>query len=319
MSRISPGLLFLILTLSRSISAGSWITLAPVLEARQEVAVATAGGKIYLIGGIGNGRVLTSVEQYDPVTNQWRFVSPIPQPLHHSAAVAIGESIYLIGGYRTLAFDPTDAVYRYDIGSDRWQSVARLPSPRGAHAAAAIEGKVYVVGGVPGGNQLTVYDPLTYRWAALAPMPTPREHLAAVAVAGQLFAISGRLQGNVSAFESYDPMLNRWRTLAPIPTSRSGIAAAAVGERIYVFGGEGNTRASTGVFAETESYSVSSGRWSTETPMLTPRHGIGAAAIGDVIYIPAGAAVQGFGTSATHEAFITPAAPRRRAARKGGL
>jgi len=273
---------------------------------------------VYVIGGIGNGRVLSSVERYDPSTNQWRFVVPLPEPLHHAAAASVGSSIYVVGGYRSLAFDATDSVYRYDTTTDRWHSMARLPAPRAALAAAAIDGKVYAVGGVPGGNQLTAYDPLTDRWTTLASMPTRREHLAAVGALGQLFAISGRLQGNVSAFECYDVIQDRWIVLPPIPTARSGIAAAVVGERIYVFGGEGNPLPVSGVYAENESYSIRGGVWRTETPMPTPRHGIGAAAIGDSIYIPAGATVQGFGTSNIHDAFVPAAGPRRRAARRGG-
>ena len=41
--------------------------------------------------------------------------------------------------------------------------------------------------------------------------------------------------------------------------------------------------------------------------MPTPRHGIGAAVIGDRIYLPGGANVQGLATVATHEAYVVPA------------
>ena len=48
--------------------------------------------------------------------------------------------------------------------------------------------------------------------------------------------------------------------------------------------------------------------------MRLPRHGIGAAAVGDLIYIPSGAPVEGFGTTAAHDALVV-SAPRRRAVR----
>jgi N-acetylneuraminic acid mutarotase len=297
------------------ILASGWIELAPVLIPRQEVAVASANGKLYLIGGISGSEILTSVEEYDPSTGLWRFVAPLPEPRHHAAAATIDGSLYLIGGYETLAFDPQSSVFRYDIASDRWFEVAALPAPRGAHAALPIDGRIYAVGGVPGGTALAVYDPNTNAWTTLAPMPTPREHLAAAAVDGMLYVAGGRFtSGNVAAFERFDPSTGSWTILPELPTARSGLAAAAIGDHVYVFGGEGNTATSTGVFAQTESYDVTTGTWMSEPDMRTPRHGIGAATIGTLIHIPAGSPLQGFGTTTVHDAFFANA-NRRRAVR----
>ncbi len=290
----------------------AWISLAPVLTPRQEIAVAAANGKVYVIGGLAGETVLASVEEYDPQTDRWGFVAPLPQPVHHAAAATVGDRIYVIGGYRTVAFDPTTDVHQYDPLLDRWMTVASLPSQRGALAAAAIDGKIYAAGGAPTFRELVVYDPATDHWTALAPMPTPREHLAAVAFGGKLFVVGGRGAGrNTGAFEMYDPITNQWTGLAPLPTPRSGLAAAVLGGRMYVFGGEGNSAVPSGVFAENESFDFASGRWQSELPMPTPRHGIGAAAIGTRIHIPGGATIAGFSTSDVHEAFGFPPARRR--------
>src|SRR5215212_6293244 len=103
-----------------------WIPLAPMQVARQEVAVAEAGGKVYVIGGIGGGETVDTVEQYDPATNSWRFVAPLPRPLHHPAAASSGDAIYVIGGYGDLTFTPIADVYRYDVAANVWTSVAEL-------------------------------------------------------------------------------------------------------------------------------------------------------------------------------------------------
>jgi N-acetylneuraminic acid mutarotase len=301
-----------------AILAGVWISLAPLQTARQELAVAAANGRLYAIGGISGNSVLSSVEEYDPPTNRWRFVAPLPETLHHPAAAVVDDIIYVIGGYRTLAFDPTSAVYRYDPRSDLWTRVASLPSPRGALAAAVIDGRIYAVGGNPGGNALTMYDPMADRWTSLAAMPTAREHLAAVAAGGKLYVAGGRQPRNVAALEVYDPATDRWGALSPLPTARSGLAAAVTGARMYVFGGEGNPFSPTGVFEQNEAYDIGSDTWRTDTAMPTPRHGIGAAVIDDRIYIPGGAILQGFGAINTNEAFIAVAPPRRRAVRPSG-
>ncbi|HEY3057066.1 MAG TPA: kelch repeat-containing protein [Thermoanaerobaculia bacterium] len=299
-----------------SIVAAAWISLAPVLTPRQEISVAAANGKVYIIGGLAGNDVLSSVEEYDPQTDRWRFVAPVPQPVHHAAAATLDNMIYVVGGYRTISFAATKEVFRYDPAADRWTQLADLPSPRGALAAAAIDEKIYAVGGAPTFRELVVYDPAVDRWTTLSPMPTPREHLAAVAFGGKLYVVGGRAGTNTGAFEMYDPLTDRWTTLASLPTPRSGLAAAVLNNRVYVFGGEGNPAAPTGVFSQNESFDFVSGSWRSEPPMPTPRHGIGAAAIGGRIFIPAGATVAGFGTSDVHEAFATDLPGRRRAVRR---
>jgi N-acetylneuraminic acid mutarotase len=300
-----------------AILLATWSVLAPVLVPRQEVAVASVNGKLYLIGGIsGDPSILSSVEEYDPVSNSWRFVAPLPRPRHHAAAAVIGQQIYVIGGYESLSFDPKQNVYRYDARTDQWTEVAPLPFARGALAAVSIEGKIYAVGGAPGnGRELVVYDPSMNRWTQLASMPTGREHLSAAAVGGKLYVAGGRLATISAAFERYDPAANTWTVLPNLPTARGGLAAAAVASRIYVFGGEGNPSTATGVFEQNESFDVVSGTWRTEEPMAVPRHGIGAVAIGNRIYIPGGAPVQGFGTTNVHDALVIDA-PKRRSVRQ---
>ncbi len=296
--------------------AAAWITLAPVLTPRQEVAVATANGKLYLVGGFGDGgSILSSVEEYDPATNTWRFVAPLPQGRHHAGIAVVGSSIYVVGGFSALAFDPQSSVYRYDTLTDQWTEVAALPRPRGALGAVTIDGKIYAVGGLPGGRDLTVYDPAANSWTELPPMPTPRDHLAAVAARGILFVAGGRFtSGNTTAFECYEPGPQRWTSLPPVPSARAGIAGAELNDRIYVFGGEGNPVSFTGTFPNVESFDLVTFTWRGEPSMPTPRHGIGAATIGPVIYIPAGGPIQGLSTTSVHEAFV-PEVPRRRAVR----
>lgn len=309
--------LALLLLLAARLDAGGWVSLAPPVVPRQEIAVVAAAGKLYILGGIdANRQGIASVEEYDPATNAWRMRAPMPRPLHHPAAAAIGGAIYVIGGYDGQTNAPTSAVHRYDIAANQWTAVASLPSPRAALAAVTIDGKIYAVGGVPGsGRELTVYDPAANAWTARAPMPTPREHLAAAAEGGMLYVAGGRFPANTNAFERFDPASDTWTALPPLPTARGGLTAAAFDGRVYVFGGEGNRAVATGVFAEVESYGVAANAWRREEDMLTPRHGIGAATIEGRIHIPSGSPFEGFGTTPVHDAFVVHPS-RRRAVRR---
>ena len=72
-------------------------------------------------------------------------------------------------------------------------------------------------------------------------------------------------------------------------------------------GGEGgiiNQPGQQTVFGQMESYDPKTNRWQSHAPMPTPRHAVGAVAIGDWIYVAGGGAVLGGAVqSAIHEAF----------------
>jgi hypothetical protein len=71
--------------------------------------------------------------------------------------------------------------------------------------------------------------------------------------------------------------------------------------RIFVVGGETTGK----VFPENEAYNPATDRWTVMTPMRTPRHGAGAAVLGDSIYIAGGGLTFGGSQPSTiNEAFI---------------
>jgi N-acetylneuraminic acid mutarotase len=58
------------------------------------------------------------------------------------------------------------------------------------------------------------------------------------------------------------------------------------------------------VFGQMESYDPQTNTWQSHAPMTTPRHAVGATAIGDAIYVAGGGAVTGGSVqSSVHEAF----------------
>ena len=91
-----------------------------------------------------------------------------------------------------------------------------------------------------------------------------------------------------------------------MPTGRSGMAGGVVGDCVYVFGGEGNPADPAGIFHQVEAYEPAADRWWSLPPMQTARHGIYAAVLGNVIYLPGGATQQGFGVTAVNEAYVVP-------------
>jgi N-acetylneuraminic acid mutarotase len=79
--------------------------------------VVTLGSRIYALGGEPTrGVVSDAVERYDPVTRAWTALTPMPFRGHGLGAVAVGDSIYVMGGFggaSDAVGTESVAVYRY--------------------------------------------------------------------------------------------------------------------------------------------------------------------------------------------------------------
>ena len=299
---------------------GAWRTAASAPMKRTEVAVATAGGKIYVVGGfeepslgnVLNFAITSAVEEYDPATDKWTAKAPMPVGLHHVGIGVAGGRLYVVGGYKQSGLSvwgPVATVYMYDPANDAWSERAPMPTARGALSVAVHEGKLYAIGGYEGranSAAVEVYDPVQNTWTSRAPLPTPRDHLAAAAAGGKVYAVGGRLKGdyhrNLAVTEVYDPNKDRWSKAADLPTARSGITAAEASGRLYVFGGEG----ADGTFSENEAYDPSRDAWQTMVPMLTARHGLGSAVVDGHIHVISGGPTPGGSFSNVNEVFSPP-------------
>jgi N-acetylneuraminic acid mutarotase len=286
---------------------GRWTHLTPMPTARQEVAAAAYGGRVWVIGGFGPGaEPVPTVEMYDPAQNIWETRASLPEPVHHPAAAVVGERLFVIGGYTggRVRWEPLDTVWEFVPARERWEARAPMPTPRGALAVAVLNGRIHALGGSGESvsNAHEVYDPAANRWTRLNAMPTARDHLAAVGFQGRVWALGGRASfagaqyGNV---EIYDPATDSWRTGEPLPTGRGGLAAVAMSDRIFVFGGEAPLR----IFNATEMWETAGQRWIAKEPMPTARHGLGAVVLGGRVFVPAGGTQPGFAVSGANEAY----------------
>jgi N-acetylneuraminic acid mutarotase len=212
-------------------AAGTWTTLAPTGDPRQEVSFTEAGGKLYLFGG-------TTVERqqvYDPAANSWRPTSgpgDLPGKLDHVHGVTVGGKIYYIGGLTSWPSPDVGTVRIYDPATDRWSLGADMGDRRrGGGGVAVHNGKIYYAGGIHDGAAvawLDRYDPATNQWTQLPSMPTARDHFSAAILDGKLWAIGGRggpgaIDNPTGVVEAYDIATNSWSkgaggaTYAPCP------------------------------------------------------------------------------------------------------
>jgi hypothetical protein len=183
----------------------------------------------------------------------------------------------------------------------------------------ALRGRIHLIGGATAPKEERasvgwheVYDSAADRWTLLKALPGARDHVGIAVHEDRIHVIGGRFntfEYNTNLHHVYLPERNTWEERAALPTTRSGHGLVLYRSRLFAMGGEAglvvnghitNAR----VFGQMESYDPATDAWQHHAPMPTPRHAVGAALLGDTIYVAGGGAVTGGSIqSAVHEAF----------------
>lgn len=234
--------------------------------------VATADA-IYAMAGTGpGGRPIADMERFDGTS--WKHEAALPgEGLNAPAAAAIGDTIYLTGGFGTTTNRPSAAVHRYNVKSKQWTGAAPLPAPRGGHAAIVMNGKLHVIGG---GNSVStiddhdVYDPASDTWSRRAKLPRSMGSPAAVVWNGALVSVGGRSgPDDFGDVHLYDAKTDTW-TPGPAIDARGTGGAAVINGSIYYFGGEQQARSA--VLNAVMRLDKGATAWVTDTPLPTGRN-----------------------------------------------
>ena len=83
---------------------GIWQSGAAMPTARSEMRVAVVDGIFYVPGGFGG---LTSFEAYDPASDSWTELAPMPEPAHHMMVTGHDGKVYVFGGGPDLSWQAT--------------------------------------------------------------------------------------------------------------------------------------------------------------------------------------------------------------------
>jgi hypothetical protein len=285
-------------------SPNSWVSLAPMNEARSGLGVAAVNGKIYAIGGttvsyvsyagsLNTGGVVGTNEEYDPATGNWTYKEPMPTPLVGFATVVYQNKIYCISDEVNEAYDPA---------TDTWENKSAISMPEDGGQPNVVDGKLYLISE----SSTQVYDPANDSWTAKAPMPVPQLGVSAV-LDHKIYVIGPTVQPFSSLTQIYDTQTDTWsQGLHPSPLNAYYTAAVATSgvmspKRIYALGlvVENNGGIVTG---DVGVYNPQRNSWTSGASVPTKREAFGAAVINDVIYIIGGRIQTGgniFGSSFT--------------------
>ena len=218
---------------------------APMPTKRQGYATSAVNGKIYAIGGYlwhddepKLGRVLGTVEEYDPAANQWRRRANMRIARAYLSSSAIDGIIYAIGGEVQMWWSRKH-VEVYNPVADIWMKKADMLTARTRFNTSVADGKIFAVDH----QSVEAYDPVADVWQKRVAVPTKRSGLRISVVGGVIYAIGGwgrQQQKYLDVVEAYDPATGRWSTRAEMPQARGGFTASVVGGKIYVMGGRGS-------------------------------------------------------------------------------
>lgn len=135
---------------SCGLATGIWSSLAPMPTARSNASSAILDGKVIVVGGLvgpvdDDAAPCTAVESFDPTTNTWSRLAPLPFPRVRPAVAAVDGRLIVIGGRRDDLDTPVIAAY--DPKANRWSEIGTTPFPARHAAGVALDGKVLVSGG----------------------------------------------------------------------------------------------------------------------------------------------------------------------------
>jgi N-acetylneuraminic acid mutarotase len=295
---------------------GSWSAASTMPTGTGDSGVTALDGKVYVLGGssfyphivpsspdMGSGTWGSSVNyEYDPATDKWRQLAPMPIGLSHVGVTSFNHKLYAFGGFTSLIHaNAQNAALVYDPATNSWQWLPPLSARLGSVSAAAVDGKIHVFGGRPHDptpvDEHEVYDPATNAWTRKAPMPLARDHMGIAVIDGKIHIVGGRTGGqtdNVGEHDVYDPASDRWTKAAPMPTPRSGGAAVYYNGLLIYAGGECKKRDPNAGFGggedfdENEGYDPKTDAWRSLTKLPSARQAFGAATVGDAAYFPGG-------------------------------
>ncbi|MCM8783438.1 MAG: hypothetical protein NC818_01470 [Candidatus Omnitrophica bacterium] len=167
---------------------------------RGAAGVAVHDNLIYVMGGaVPHGwkkkKVRKEFEAYNPHTDKWEILPPLPTPREHLASTTAGGLIFALGGYITSMFEPLDINEAYNPMTGKWEKRAPLPLPLCGFPAVGIDDSIFIFGGEQGwaiSGHTYEYKILQDRWYRRKDMPLGRYAAVAVSLNNRIHVIGGK-------------------------------------------------------------------------------------------------------------------------------
>jgi N-acetylneuraminic acid mutarotase len=287
-----------------------WATKSAMPTARSDLHAVSTGGLLYVVGGnVGPSGATNTVEAYNPVTDAWATLAPIPHPVYQGTIGVIDGKLYVVGGWDyPISNIPIRNLQIYNPATNTWSVGADMPILSGCSVAGVINRKLYVLTACDGYSGfrkfLHVYDPDSNSWTAKASPPNTHAYAGGGVIDGKFYVIGGFDGSNsIAALDVYNPATDTWVTKASMPTARQSLASGVVNGKLYAVGGSDGTKSLSAL----EVYDPVTDTWTTKASMTTARSSLAADVIDGKLYAVGGS--DGTKALATLEVFSSIVTP----------
>jgi hypothetical protein len=202
-----------------------------------DAAGASIGGRPFVFGG-GSQTVVDAVQSVS-ASGPASTTAHLPQRRADLAAIKIGKTVYLVGGY-----DGTAATRDVLATTDglSFAVVARLALGVRYPAVLVSGDTIFVVGGEWAGKPTATVQAVnvrTHSARVVGRLPEPRSQAAAFSLAGSLYVAGGvTARGPSSDLLRFDAANATFASAGTLPAPLADAAVAVVANRAYLIGGE---------------------------------------------------------------------------------
>ena len=257
------------------VATGEWSVCTSMTSRRGtfKTEAVALGGLVVVVSGDDDDAVGT-LEAYDPLTDTWEDLPPLPQRLMLVAAASEGKKLYISGGIDKATGQYSDTVYCLDKGGDnreQWTTLkSKMLSPRVGHTSASINGTLYIAGGqfadsdstTSSASSVEVYDNDSEKWVRGPSMIAERIWFRLLVIQDTLYAIGGDVDFKGSSLtptiERLNIVQNVWEKVADFTTVRRVFSTSSVGSKIYIFGGRD---INYGILQDWDCFDINTKKW----------------------------------------------------------
>ena len=222
-------------------ATGATSSAGTLAEATHDAAGGVINGQQLVFGG-GNQHVIDLVQAVHQ-DGSGTIVGHLPQPRADLAAVTIGPTVYLVGGY-----DGTNAARDVLATTDgvTFRTVAQLPTGVRYPAVTAVGSTIYAFGGRAGTTEsdaVQAIDVVSGSATIVGRLPSSRTEAAALTLGGKVYVVGGLSGGTASSdILQFDPKQARVTVEGQLPTPLADSTVVTVGQAVYLLGGEAAAR-----------------------------------------------------------------------------
>jgi N-acetylneuraminic acid mutarotase len=279
-----------------------WQTVTQMQTPRFFCSATEVDGKIYVIGGSQSSSVIafSSVgtnEMYDPATNSWTTLAPMPTPRSDHAACCYDGKIYVIGGHAAHGENTLAFVEVYDPATDTWAQKSDMKIARHGHAAFVYNNKIHTIGGttheadsIEVNGKMATYDPVTDQWTE-QDTPNLVKYDFACCVVDDKLVVSGGIQDTAEPGSLCDKTFiynfkyQTFQQLRKMPNKRCYLTGAFLNDVVYVIGGSTKSYPTPEAQSFVDIYLPEQDAWVEGKELPSSRYGHASCVVHDRIYV----------------------------------